>query len=118
VPIREPSQNARRVADDAFASGAGIQQGGLLTVRRSQISRNAASASGSAGAAQGAGIWNRRVRPELPVVLTLADSVVTRNTLTASPGIDVEAGGAFTELPIALRNTVIAQNAADDCYGC
>jgi len=30
----------------------------------------------------------------------------------------VQGGGLFTLFPVTLRNSVIAQNAPDQCYGC
>jgi hypothetical protein len=52
------------------------------------------------------------------VRLALVDSAVTRNTLTAGPGITVQGGGLFTLFPVTLTNSVIAQNVPDQCYGC
>ncbi len=50
--------------------------------------------------------------------LTLVNTGVTHNTLTASPGITVHGGGLFTIFPVTLKNTLIAQNLPDQCYGC
>jgi hypothetical protein len=58
--------------------------------------------------------------PDAPptVQLDLADTFVTHKTLTASPGIAVQRGGLFTMFPLTLKNSAIAQNVPDDCYGC
>jgi hypothetical protein len=60
--------------------------------------------------AQGGGIWNGHFGPDLPVQLTLANSAVTRNTLSANLGITVQGGGLFTLFPVTLKNSVIANN--------
>jgi hypothetical protein len=56
--------------------------------------------------------------PDLLVQLRLADSAVTHNTLTASLGIMLQGGGLFTTFPVTLKNSLVAQNSPDDCYGC
>ena len=43
---------------------------------------------------------------------------VTRNELKASAGLDVHGAGMFTSFPVALTNTLIAQNTPDQCFGC
>jgi hypothetical protein len=100
------------------ALGAGILNNGLLTVRNTTVSDNTGTGNGPRGVVQGGGIWNGAGPENLPVQLTLADTQVTHNTLTASPGITVQGGGLFTMFPVTLKNTVIAQNVPDQCYGC
>jgi len=52
------------------------------------------------------------------VQLTLTNTVVTRNSISASPGLTVRGGGLFTEFPVALDSSRIEKNTPDDCYGC
>jgi hypothetical protein len=110
--------SATTTTGSAIATGGGIQNGGLLTLRNTAVSDNTGTASGPGGVVQGGGIWNGTFGPDLPVRLTLADSVVTHNTLTGSPGIPVQGGGIFTEFLVTLKNTLIAQNLPDQCSGC
>ena len=110
--------SATTTTGSAIAQGAGIHNGGLLTLRNATVSDNSGSASGPDGVVQGGGIWNGTFGPNLPVQLTLADTVITHNTLTASSGITVQGGGLFTMFPVTLKNTLIAQNSPDQCFGC
>jgi hypothetical protein len=112
------SVSANTTTGSAIAQGGGIHNGGLLTLRNTALSDNTGTASGPGGVVQGGGIWNGTFGPNLPVQLTLADSVVTHNTLIASAGITVQGGGLFTQFPVTLKNSLIAQNLPDQCFGC
>jgi hypothetical protein len=116
------SVRATTTTGSVIAQGGGILNDGLLTVRNTTVSDNSGTGSGARGVVQGGGIWNGTgiFGPNLPVVqLTLADSLVTHNTLrSASPGITVQGGGLFTMFPVTLKNSVIAHNVPDQCYGC
>jgi hypothetical protein len=49
----------------------------------------------------------------------LENTIVTRNALSASPGLDVQGGGVYTPgFPITLTGSVITRNAPDQCFGC
>ncbi len=109
---------ANTTTGSANAVGAGILNDGLLTVRNTTVSDNTGTGNGPRGVVQGGGIWNGSGPENVPVQLTLADTLVTHNTLTASPGITVQGGGLFTMFPVTLKNTVIAHNVPDQCYGC
>jgi hypothetical protein len=99
--------------------GGGIANIGVLTLRNTNVSDNRGAASGPGGSARGGGIFNGSVPDGPPSVrLALVDSAVTRNTLTASPGVTVQGGGLFTLFPVTLTSSVIAQNVPDQCYGC
>ena len=99
--------------------GGGIANIGVLTLRNTSVADNRAAASGSSGSARGGGIFNGSAPDGPPSVrLALVDSAVRRNSLTASSGITAQGGGLFTLFPVTLRNSVIAQNAPDQCYGC
>ena len=103
----------------AVVQGGGIQNGGALELRNTRIADNTGTANGPDGLGQGGGIWNGQLFDEIPnPQLTLRDSKVTRNTLSGSPGIDLQGGGMFTSFPVTLENSVITDNAPDQCYGC
>jgi hypothetical protein len=104
----------------ATVDGGGIENLGVLTLRNTGVSDNTGTASGPSGVARGGGIWNGSDAPEGPPVtaLTLVDSEITHNTLTATPGITVQGGGLFTSFPVTLTNSVIAGNVPDQCSGC
>src|SRR5207248_7852480 len=84
--------------------GAGIMNFGSLDIRNARISDNAGSSIGPGGpsefswVAQGGGIGNDTFGS--PPQLTLTDSAVTHNTLTASAGLTVQGGGLFTAFPV------------------
>lgn len=99
--------------------GGGIANIGVLTLRNTSVSDNAGTASGPSGSARGGGIFSGSVPDGPPVTaLTLVDSEITHNTLTASPGITVQGGGVFTSFPVVLTDSVIAGNVPDQCSGC
>ena len=85
---------------------------GLLKVRNTTISGNTGTANGPAGTAKGGGIGNA---PQGN--LTLTDSSVTHNTLTAGAGISIQGGGLYTAVPVTLTNTKISSNTPDNCFG-
>lgn len=102
----------------AMLKGAGLVNDGLLHLDDVVIARNAGEASGPEGSAQGGGIWNGAMFNSPPIRLTLRNTNVTRNELKASAGLEVHGAGMFTSLPVALTNTLIAQNTPDQCFGC
>ena len=103
----------------ATVEGGGIENLGVLTLRNTSVSDNAGTASGPSGYARGGGISNHSAPDGPPLTaLTLVDSDVTHNTLTASPGITAQGGGLFTSFPVTLTNSVIAHNVPDQCSGC
>jgi hypothetical protein len=67
--------------------------------------------------AQGGGIWNSRFS-DPPVRLTLKNTIVTRNSLTASSGITPQGGGLYTTFHVKRSHTRIALNSPDQCAGC
>ena len=104
----------------ATTQAGGISNIGVLTLRRTSVGHNRGDARGSSGWARGGGIWQGAVSDGPPETrLALVDSAVTRNSLTASPGLSVEGGGLFTpSFPVTLARSVIAGNAPDECSGC
>jgi hypothetical protein len=105
----------------AIGQGGGVFNGGLLTLERTRVAGNTASANGPAGLAQGGGMWNGVVDfPGFPPVaaLTLVDSTVAGNALAGSPGVELQGGGLFTTLPVTSTGSAIVGNRPDDCFGC
>ena len=103
----------------ARVQGGGIQNGGLLELRNTTVSDNTGTASGSSGVAQGGGIWNSTLLDEVPTgQLTLRDTAVTHNALYGGVGITLQGGGLFTTFPVTLKDSFIAGNTPDQCYGC
>ena len=108
----------------AVAFGGGLAMfGGDLTLERTVVVANAVSATGAVaplpfpGGALGGGISNGG--PDVPPAnLTLTDSVVIANSLSASRGYVLQGGGVFNGGTIARTRTVIAGNRPDDCFGC
>jgi hypothetical protein len=109
----------------ATTSGTGSVQGGglfnqgVLTVKRTSFSHNIGIERGPGGSAQGGGIWNGPIPGGPPVVqLTLNDSEVTHNRLSADPGSTLQGGGLFTAVPVTLIGDDITHNSPDQCFGC
>jgi len=100
-------------------NGAGLTNQGTLELRNTRIDDNSGVATGVAGAAEGGGIWNGVLIPDgPPVELTLTNSTVTRNSLTASGGLATQGAGLYTTFPVTLTNSRINRNSPDDCFGC
>lgn len=108
------------------AFGGGLAMfGGDLTLVRTVVNANAVSTSGAvaplpfggSSIAYGGGISNGG--PGVPPAnLTLTNSVVNGNRLSASPGYLVQGGGVFNGGSITQTGTVIAGNKPDNCFGC
>jgi hypothetical protein len=108
------------------AFGGGLAMfGGDLTLLRTVVNANSVSTTGAVGPlpfggssiAYGGGISNGG--PGVPpAALTLTDSVVNGNRLSASPGYTVQGGGVFNGGSLSLTRTVVAGNKPDDCFGC
>ena len=101
----------------AIVGGGGVANFGQTTLRGTLVIGNSATANGASGSAQGGGINNFTLGGP-PPTLTLTDSAVLANKLTASPGITPQGGGLYTAFPVTLTRTVIAGNKPDQCYGC
>ncbi|HEX6763010.1 MAG TPA: hypothetical protein VF094_09430 [Gaiellaceae bacterium] len=109
------------------AGGGGVAMfGGDLTIVRTLVIGNTVSASGAAAAlpfggvssAFGGGIANGGFDGVPPATLTMSDSVVTGNRVTAGAGYVVHGGGLYTDWPASLTRTVVAGNKPDNCFGC
>jgi hypothetical protein len=101
----------------ASVQGAGIVNLSLLKLDNVQVRDNSGQATGKSGIAQGAGIWNGVANPGTTVHLTVEHTVVTHNSLAASPGLTVQGGGLFTTSPVTLTGSTISGNRPDDCHG-
>ena len=101
----------------AEVDGAGLFNNGPLVVGTSTISGNRGTATGASAVGTGGGIANGLFGGPAP--LTLQSSRVTNNVLSGSTGATLSGGGIYTVgFPVTLTNTVVAQNAPDDCEGC
>jgi hypothetical protein len=95
---------------------AGVQGGGfsnfgaVLTIRDTTFDGNSGTASGPGSTAVGGGIWSGNGG-----TLTLLGSSITHNALIAS---SAQGGGLFTANPATIKDTVIANNVPDQCFGC
>jgi hypothetical protein len=101
-----------------IGAGGGVENFGVLTLERTVVASNAAAATGAGGIAHGGGISNETFPGGTAPVLTLTDSAVTANKLSAGPGVTPQGGGLFTSSPVTLTRTVIAGNKPDQCFGC
>ena len=103
----------------AIAHGGAILNAGLMTIRGTVIADNVVAVQSPDAVGQGGGIYNGPVPGvDLPVQLTLDDSVVVRNRLLGTQGSVLQGGGLFTAFPAVLSGTVLAQNSPDECHGC
>jgi hypothetical protein len=111
---------ATTAAGAVFVQGGGVTNFGLMTLEKTLVIGNVGSATAASGVVQGAGIWNSNFEGGPPTTpqLTLTDSAILANKLTASPGITPQGGGLFTTFPVMLTRTVIAGNQPDQCSGC
>jgi hypothetical protein len=118
--ISDNTATATSTTGSASIQGAGIFNDGLLKLTGDHIAHNTGTATGPSGEAEGGGIWNGATFTGPPVQLTLEGTAVTRNSLTGSPGITLQGAGLYTSSPatITLKNSQIAYNIPDQCFGC
>lgn len=103
----------------ATIQGVGIINNGPLLLSNDQVNGNVGTATGLTGFAEGGGIWNGVLfgGPDSP--LTLENTHVTDNVLTASPGLAIQGAGIFTPgFPPTFSNSAVVHNTPDQCYGC
>ncbi len=93
----------------AFAGGGGIDNWGVLTLRRTSVSDN--EVSGAVSDAEGGGILNER-----SATLSLAEVVIARNRAVAGVpyGRFAVGGGAFAAEggAVSVRNSIVVGNSA------
>jgi hypothetical protein len=113
--------HASSPAGTVFAAGGAIvvDEPGL-TLRNTEVSGNTVDANAAGGSAQGGGIFDGPIEDGPPGgPLTLLSSSVTGNTLSGSPGISLLGGGLYLDgEPLTLRQSPIAHNLPNDCFGC
>jgi hypothetical protein len=107
----------------ATASGGGIGNFGVFTVRDTAVSNNTAQANGPRldSFAGGGGIGNNvLVGDSTSTRLTLIDSTITHNSLMGSSGAQLQGGGLYNDSSggamATATNTVIGQNTPENCY--
>jgi len=89
------------------------------TSDRSNVSDNTVRGSGATGQVLGGGINNTSAPDGPPAVqLTLTRDVITHNKLMNSAGLTADGGGISTDFPVVIRQTIIKDNAPDQCHGC
>jgi hypothetical protein len=105
----------------AFAGGGSlvVDEPGVR-LRNTEVRGNTVDARGASGSAQGGGIFDASVPNGPPGgPLVLVNSTVTGNVLTGSTGITLQGGGLYVgNVPVTLKNNVIAENVPDQCFGC
>ena len=111
------SVDANAPAGVVNAGGGGIGNFGQTTIERTGVLGNQVRVSAAAGFAHGGGIENDTLFGSTPS-LTITNSVIMGNSLTASSGLAVQGGGLFTAFPVTLTRTVNAGNRPDQCFGC
>ena len=104
-----------------FAAGGGIvvDEAGL-TLRSSEVSGNTVDANTASGSAQGGGIFDGPIENGPPGgPLTLLNSAITGNGLSGGTGISLQGGGLYLQgETLTLRNSQLAHNLPNDCFGC
>jgi hypothetical protein len=93
------------------------------TLRNTTVSDNTVGASGDSGTVRGGGVFDAAF-PDGPDgapggPLVLQNSSLTGNALTGSSGLILRGGGPYLENErLTFTNSVIANNAQDQCFGC
>jgi hypothetical protein len=104
-----------------YASGGGIQADTPgLTLQGTKVRGNSIDATGASGEIDGGGVFDANTGGgPMGGPLTLTNSSITGNSLTASPGITVHGGGLFLrDWPMTSTGSTIAGNTPDQCFGC
>src|SRR5262249_51358565 len=117
--------NATSASGTANIAGGGIANlSGRLTLERTVVAANRGGASGAGGLALGGGVLNIDFGGGAPQ-LSVADSVITANALTADAGTTPHGGGISTAdlpplapVPSALTRRVMEGNKPDQWGGC
>jgi hypothetical protein len=117
--IADNSTTANAPNGAATIQGAGITNNGPLLLQNDRVSGNRGSALGASGFVQGGAIWNGVLFGGPVSPLTLQNTTVSGNVLTASAGLTIQGAGIFSPgFPLELQSSVVAHNAPDDCFGC
>ena len=117
--IANNTSTANAPSGAATVQGVGLVNDASLTLTNVVVQANKAVANGKTGYAEGGGIWNGSIFGGPTPSLSLNNSRIDGNTLSASPGITLQGGGIFSlGSPVVLANSVVAHNVPDQCYGC
>jgi hypothetical protein len=107
---------------EVAARGGGVDAAVGATLRNTTVSGNTVDASGASGTVRGGGVFDAAF-PDGPNgapggPLVLQNSRLTGNALTGT-GLILHGGGLYLENePLTFRNSVIADNSPDQCFGC
>jgi hypothetical protein len=128
--IRGSSISHNNLAADSLSGATNADGGGIgnlsgqLTADQTLVVGNHATSDGIAGFVIGGGVLNIAFFGG-PPQLTMTNSVVSANRLTASSGITPQGGGIYTtdpfgggNFPVTLTGTLVAGNQPDQCVGC
>jgi len=118
--IAHNSISADSTNGSVFVQGGGVTNFGLLTLDQTRVVANRGASRSTGAVIQGGGIWNSNFQGGPPTTpqLTLTNSEITANTLSASPPATPQGAGLYTTYPVALTRTAIAGNRPDQCFGC
>lgn len=110
---------ASRGTVTAFGAGVWVAEQ-PVTLRDTVVRDNVVTAKGTAGTAQGAGIYDGPNDGHFgPSDLSLVDSRITGNRLLAPRGIVLRGGGLYLEgARLRSQRWTIEGNLPDDCVGC
>jgi hypothetical protein len=93
-------------------------QGGLSLIR-SGVDANTATADGSSSIAQGGGLFDAALDEPFGGPLSLAGSSVTQNVLRGTKGATLQGGGVYLDgQPLTQTDSRIVANVPDQCFGC
>ena len=93
-------------------------QGGL-SLTRSMVDANTATADGASSLAQGGGIFDAALDEPFGGPLALAGSSVTRNVLRGPADATLQGGGVYLAgQPLTQTDSHIVANVPDQCFGC
>jgi hypothetical protein len=117
IVIRRNELAATSVEGPAFAAGAGILNIGTLTLRHARLIGNRIEAAGTAGFAQGGGLWHGTLSDQTAGALTLVDSWIAANEAHATDAVPLGAG-LYSQFAVSLVRSLITLNQPDNCFGC
>jgi hypothetical protein len=110
---------ASSTTGSATVQGGGITNDGVMLLQNDRVDRNRGTASGPAGTLQGGGIFDGIVFGGPPIALTLRNTEVNGNVLSAPGSFTIAGGGIYTlGYPVTLDHSHIDHNRPDDCVGC
>ena len=116
------TSTARTTTGKADVLGAGLLSQTDLALTRVAIIGNRGIAKGSGGTLLGGGIATGALIPgsrtDVLSALSLTDTVVSANALLAPTSAVRSGGGIYSEVPVALKRTIVAGNIPDQCVGC